>query len=149
MKVIIDRARTVDLDSILSRPLMAHLSSSSPEGPRDTPVWFLWEAKAIWIIAELDGNTFHERLKEDPRCSVGVVDFDPATGRVQHVGIRGSAEVAPLDVERARRLLRKYLGDDEGRWSKRFARTLANPAGFALVKVTPGTVVARDVSYRV
>ena len=149
MRVIIDRARTMNLDEFLGRPLFAHLATASADGPRDSPLWFLWEEKAIWLIAEHETNTFQERLREEPRCAVGIVDFDSRTGKVQHVGIRGKGEVVEFDKARARRLFRKYLGQQEDRWAKRFRANLERPEEFSLVKVVPGTVVARDVSYEV
>jgi hypothetical protein len=41
MKVIRDRARSVDLHEFLSRPLFAHLASADEQGPRESPVWFV------------------------------------------------------------------------------------------------------------
>jgi len=38
------------MDDVLKRPLFAHLATASEHGPRESPVWFLWEDDAIWII---------------------------------------------------------------------------------------------------
>jgi hypothetical protein len=38
------------LDEFLARPLYAHLAHSSEHGPRESPVWFHWDGRAIWII---------------------------------------------------------------------------------------------------
>src|SRR5262249_43026881 len=107
-----------DLHEFLSRPLFAHLAHASEHGPRDSPVWFHWDGSAVWIIG---GDTFPANLRRDPRCAVGVVDFDPATGRCQHVGIRGTAEVLPFDTATARTIFRRYFGPDEADWDPRFA----------------------------
>lgn len=147
MKVIRDRARTVDLDEFLGRPLFAHLATGSEAGPRDSPVWFLWDDEALWIIGSRKMNTFPERIQQEPRCAIGVVDFDPATGLVQHVGFRGRATVVAFDPERARRLLSRYLGNDESGWEDRFRNTLSD-ADNVLIHFVPETVVARDASYR-
>ena len=48
-------------EEVLCRPLMAHLASGSPEGPRDSPLWFLWEDEAIWLIAT-SRDRFPKRL---------------------------------------------------------------------------------------
>ena len=40
------------LDQILSRPLFAHLATDSDQGPRESPVWFLWEAQAVGLRRE-------------------------------------------------------------------------------------------------
>jgi len=147
VRLIRDRRCTVDVDEVLARPLFAHLSTASEEGPRDSPVWFLWEERALWIIGSRSTDTFPLRIVRDPRCAIGIVDFDRALGLVQHVGLRGRATVEPFDEIRAHRLLSRYLGDDERTWDERFLRTLAGRDQELLVRFTPETVVARDVSY--
>lgn len=139
----------LDLDAFLARPLFAHLATVSDEGPRDSPVWFLWEEGVIWILAVPAENTFHERIRRDPRCAVGIVDFDRETGRVHHVGFRGRATLAPWDPARARRLLARYLGGDENRWDReRFVEDLDDPGTQLFVRFEPETAVVRDQSYR-
>jgi hypothetical protein len=149
MRIIRDRPGTVDIDELLSRPLFGHLATAAEQGPRDSPVWFLWEDQAVWIIGSLASDRFPQRIAEQPRCALGIVDFELSSGLVQHVGIRGHATIEPFDGQRARRLLRRYLGDDEIAWDTRFRTTLANPADEdnVLIRLEPDTVVARDVSY--
>ncbi|HZW34175.1 MAG TPA: hypothetical protein VFF52_25860, partial [Isosphaeraceae bacterium] len=79
-----------DLDEFLSRPLHAHLAHDLRHGPRDSPVWFHCDGQALWIIG---GTSFPANLRREPRCAIGVGDWDPATGLSQHVGLRGRAEV--------------------------------------------------------
>lgn len=93
-----------ELAEFLSRPLYAHLAHNSDEGPRESPVWFHWDGEAIWIIG---GASFPANLKRDPRCALGIVDWDPATGLSHHVGMRGRAEVLPFDPARARTVFRR------------------------------------------
>ena len=145
MKVIRDRPTSVELDEFLARPLFAHLATSSDEGPRESPVWFLWEDDAIWIIGSRRSDTFPARLEREPRCAIGVVDFAPEWGLVQHVGIRGRATIEPFDPDRAYRLLARYLGASN--WDPRFRDTLRDPDNL-FVRIAPETVVARDVSYQ-
>ena len=83
-----------DLDEFLSRPLYAHLAHDSGNGPRESPVWFHWDGNGLWIIG---GTSFPENLRREPRCAIGIVDWDRATGLSQHVGLRGRAEVLPFD----------------------------------------------------
>ena len=134
-----------DLDEFLSRPLYAHLAHSSEQGPRESPVWFHWDGRAVWIIG---GTTFPANLKRDPRCALGIVDWDPATGRSQHVGLRGTAEVLPLDAAMARTIFRRYFGPDEADWDRRFDDVFTGALGLEVVRITPETVVMRDQSYR-
>jgi len=145
--VIRDRPRTVDIDDFLAQPLFAHLATASDEGPRESPVWFLWEDGAVWIIASHVTDTFAHRIDRDARCAIGVVDFDRSIGLVQHVGLRGRATVEPFDAGRACRLLARYLGHDESAWDERFQATLSNPKHDVLIRFVPETVVARDQSY--
>jgi hypothetical protein len=149
VRIIHDRRGTVDVDEFLARPLFAHLATDSDEGARESPVWFLWEDGAIWIIGSRRDDSFLARIERDPRCALGVVDFNPHDGLIHHVGMRGRASVERFDPERARRLLRRYLGGPEEAWDARFRTTLERPRDedAALVRFDPDTVVARDVSY--
>jgi hypothetical protein len=134
-----------DLDEFLSRPLYAHLAHSTGGEPRESPVWFHWDGLAVWIIG---GTSFPANLKREPRCALGIVDWDPATGRSHHVGMRGSAEVLPFDVAMARTIFRRYFGPDEAEWDRRFDDVFINDNGLELVRFTPQTVVVRDQSYQ-
>jgi Pyridoxamine 5'-phosphate oxidase len=148
MKLIHDRPRTVELEEFLSRVLFAHLASASEEGPRQSPVWFLWEDGAVWIIGSLRDDSFPRRIEREPRCAIGIVDFDAERGLVHHVGMRGRATVEPFDPDRATRLLRRYLGERVEAWDRRFRETLEDSDN-VLIRFSPETVVARDQSYAV
>jgi hypothetical protein len=134
-----------DLDEFLSRPLYAHLAHDSGQGPRESPVWFHWDGQAVWIIG---GTSFPQNLKREPRCAIGIVDWDPASGRSQHVGLRGRAEVLAFDPAVARTIFKKYFGPDEAKWDPRFREDIDGETGVALVRFTPETVVLRDQSYK-
>jgi len=135
-----------DLDEFLSRPLYAHLAHNSDQGPRESPVWFLWDGQAVWIIG---GTSFPANLKRDPRCALGIVDWNPATGLSHHVGMRGKAEVLPFKGAMAKTIFRRYFGPDEADWDARFDyAATGEEAGLTLVRFTPETVVIRDQSYK-
>jgi hypothetical protein len=134
-----------DLDEFLARPLYAHLAHGSEHGPRESPAWFHWDGRAIWIIG---GTSFPANLKRDPRCALGIVDWDLATGRSHHVGIRGRAEVLPFDGAMARTIFRRYFGPDENDWDRRFDDVFAGEANLEMVRIVPETVVVRDQSYK-
>ena len=137
--------RDFDLDRFLRQPLIAHLATASPHGPRDSPVWFLWEEGALWVVGN-DRDSFPKRLRADERCAIGVVEFDLERGILRHVGLRGVATVAPLDRSRLRRLLGRYLGDDEASWNPRFRADVIDRLTL-MVRFEPRSVVARDQSY--
>jgi hypothetical protein len=134
-----------ELDEFLSRPLYAHLAHSSEDGPRESPVWFHWDGQAIWIIG---GSSFPTNLKRDPRCALGIVDWDPTTGLSHHVGFRGRAEVLPFDCTMAKTIFRRYFGPDESDWDRRFDDVFTGEPGLEMVRIIPETVVIRDQSYK-
>jgi hypothetical protein len=136
------------LEAFLSRPLFGHLATRAPEGPRESPVWYLWEDEAAWILGDVATDTFPSPIAREPACALGVVDYDAERGLVQHVGVRGKGSVEPFDPDLAERLLARYLGPDRDDWDPRFSEYVADPTETALlVRVDPGTVVARDQSY--
>lgn len=146
---VVENTLPVPLEDFLARPLFAHLSTVAGDGaPRDAPVWFLWEDGSLWVILNTRNRTVDDRVREDARTAVGVVDFEPATGRVQHVGLRGPAEIVEHDPDRVVRLLSQYLGPDRERWDRgKFGDPDEWGEEMVLLRVDPATVVARDQSY--
>ncbi|MCP3028705.1 pyridoxamine 5'-phosphate oxidase family protein [Halobacillus sp. A5] len=142
---IIKGKHSFNLDEFLEKPLFAHLSTSSTEGPRDSPVWVLWKDKCLWIIGT-HGDTFPLRIKEEPSCAIGIVDFNPSTGKVLHAGFRGKATVEPFDINLAKHLFTKYLGPNENIWDSRFKDQDPNNV---FIRFVPETVVVRNQSYKV
>lgn len=145
MELVEDTLPT-DLEDFLDRPLFCFLASATERGPRVSPLWFLWEDDHIWIIADTKTKSYAKRVEADPRAALAIVDFDPRTGLVQHVGMRGTATLEPFDEARAIRLLSKYLGEDTEQWDRdRFGGPWDDRWQF--IRFEPGTVVARDQSY--
>lgn len=140
---IINENKTFELETLLEKPLFAHLSTVSEEGPRESPVWFHWEDECLWAIGN-PGNTFPLRIEAEPNCAVGIVDFDHLTVKVMHAGFRGKATVEPFDTALAERLLSKYLGDNKENWDERFQH---QDDENVLIRFVPETVVVRDQSY--
>jgi hypothetical protein len=134
-----------DLDEVLGRPLFAHLSTASEDGPRESPVWFLWESGLVWSIG---GQSFPRNIQRDPRAAIGVVDFDPASGVLHHVGMRGTADVLPYDPDSARRIIQKYCGPPE-LWHERFSDIRTGGCRLPMIRFVPSTIVMRDQSYTV
>lgn len=146
---IIENTLDVELDALLARPLFCFLATTDDGEPRNSALWFLWEDEAFWIIADTE-KTYPERVERNPSVELAIVDFDVTTGKVQHVGVRGRATVEPHDPDRARRLLRRYLGPDESQWDDdRFPDPETWDDRMVFVRVEPETVVARDQSYEV
>ena len=148
MRIIRDRPKTVDLDEFLARPLFGYLATACEDGSRVSPVWFLWEEGAMWVMGNRETDTFPTRIERDPRSALAIVDFNRKSGLVHHIGMRGRARVLPFDKERARRLLHRYLGTQEDEWdARRFIEPLDIPDN-VFIRFEPETVVARDQSYQ-
>ena len=140
---IVENYLPVDIDAFLSRPLFCFLSQRGDGGARVSPLWYLWdpEAETCWMVAQLAGRSYPERVRQYPDSALAVVDFDPYAGRVGHVGMRGRASLEPWDDAVADRLLRRYLGPDRSAWDEGF-RGLDGD-GYRLLRFDPATVVAR------
>lgn len=142
---ICENTLEVDVDTFLDRPLFCFFAQQSDDGPRLSPLWFLWEDGAIWNVARLNGRSYPERVKRYPRTAIAIVDFDPGIGRVEHVGMRGNATLEPYNKNRANRLFRKYLGEEKSDWPEMFIDFETD--NYRLINFEPETVVARDQSY--
>lgn len=141
-----DEKKSLDLlEYVLSMPLFAHLSTTDNGNPRESPLWFLWEDNSIWFIGHYYNDTFPKRLEANPACAVGVVHFKPDKGIVQHVGIRGYAYIEPHNLTKVKKLLCRYMGEEE-RWDSRF-KAIIGDVNYILIKLVPETVVVRDQSY--
>jgi hypothetical protein len=142
---IIEKSKNLDLDEFLSHPLYAFLASDSPSGSCCSPVWFLWEEEKVWIIS-VKGDSFSKRVAQQPKCAISIVDWDRASGKSIHAGLRGIANVQEFDPLRAERLLNKYLGNDKSQWNARFLDFQSDPEN-VFVCFVPEKVVLRDQSY--
>jgi len=137
-----------DPERVLTKPLMANLATIGTDGPRNAPVWFLWEKETLFMLAS-KGNSTVKRLEADPRCAVEIVDYDNSAGRLLHLGLRGMASVDPMNPALFKRLLQKYLGPDETNWNPWFIKTIAridDPDG-RLIQLSPDSVFTNNVSY--
>jgi nitroimidazol reductase NimA-like FMN-containing flavoprotein (pyridoxamine 5'-phosphate oxidase superfamily) len=134
-----------DIDTVLSKPLIAHLSTIGNGEPRDSPVWFIWEESYLWIFGTSE-DSFIKRLQQEPHCAIGIVDFDVQKGILKHVGVRGTAQVGNLDQERLRRFVSKYLGENSVEWNKWFVTNIVDPLN-VMVQITPKSIVAKNLSF--
>jgi hypothetical protein len=142
---IVENTLEIDVDEFLDRPLFCFFAQQSNDGPRLSPLWFLWEDEAIWNVARLSGRSYPERVEQYPRTAIAIVDFDVDIGRVEHIGMRGNAILEPYNEDRAKRLFQKYLGKKKANWPEMFIDF--DTDNYRLIKFEPETVVARDQSY--
>ncbi|MDP1608471.1 MAG: pyridoxamine 5'-phosphate oxidase family protein [Chlamydiales bacterium] len=134
-----------EIDTVLSKPLMAHLSTVADGEPRDSPVWFIWEDSSMWIFGT-ENDSFIKRLHKEPRCAIGIVKFNLDQGILKHVGFRGVSKIHPTDQDRLSRFVSKYLGNNKLEWNKWFLKNIVNPLD-AMVQIVPTSIVAKNVSF--
>ena len=135
-----------DVDEFLAQPLTARVATT---GPTVRPVWYLWEASAFWILTGPWARLL-SLVEHDQRLALVVDVCEPATGLVQQVIARGHCEVVSFDVPRGRRMLRRYLGEDETDWDLRFRGYLySDPLelGTVWLRLRPDSLDAKDLSY--
>ncbi len=131
-----------DLDAFLAKPLVARIAT---QGPTIRPVWFLWEEGAFWWLTGA-WSRLQDHLRHDPSLALVVDTCDLTTGEVLQVLAKGRAEILPYHPERARRLLRRYLGNDENSWDPRFSiHNIDRSTKF--VRLRPTWLRTRDLSY--
>lgn len=68
-----------EIEDVLCKPLMAHLSTVDDGAPRDSPVWFLWEDSCLWIFGT-SKDSFVKRLQVEPKCAARIVEYDRKRG---------------------------------------------------------------------
>lgn len=137
-----------DPERLLSRPLMVNLATVSADGPRNAPMWFLWEDGMLWLPSSAGASSV-ARIVRDPRVAAEIVEFDNAAGVLLHLGFRGRAEVVAMDPGRFRRLLAKYLGPEPATWNRWFIDEIAcidDPAG-RFIRVDPESTFTNNVSF--
>jgi hypothetical protein len=97
-------------------------------------------------------TTLLDRVRKDPKLAliVGTTEYD--TGRIYQVTAYGNAEIMPMDLSRARRMLERYMGPDQSTWStaptdyRGYLRD-GGPPGAVWLKITPKKFVAYNFSY--
>ena len=90
--------KELEIDEVLRKPLMAHLSTVEKGSSRDSPVWFLWEESSLWIFGTSE-DSFVKRLRAEPKCAAGIVEYNLEKGILKHVGIRGTAAFAEFMIK--------------------------------------------------
>src|ERR1700746_195554 len=102
-----------EVDDFLSGPLTGQLATN---GPTIRPLWYQWEDNAFWIISGPWAKLVR-RVQKDPSVAFCVDGGGCDNGIVNVVIARAPVQNPDDDVERARRLLNRYLGPDEELWS--------------------------------
>lgn len=132
-----------EVTAFLARPLVARVATIAPSGaPTVRPVWFLWEDGFLWWLTGAYA-VLARHLEQESRVSVVIDTCDLERLEFLQVIMRGRAEVVPYDHARAKRKLRRYLGEDETTWHSDFT-DFGDDA--RLVRLTPERTVVKDLS---
>ena len=108
-------------------------------GPQLVPVWYAYEDGDIWIPTELRVAKV-ANISRDPEVSFCVDDKSPP-----HKGVvmYCTAEIITEGIiERRRRIMSRYVGDEEG---ERIAAE-PRPLGMALIRLKPHRTYSYDYS---
>lgn len=134
-----------DVDAFLARPLTARLSTN---GPTVRPVWYQWEDGAFWVFTGPWAKWF-TRVHSDPSIALIVDTCDLETGEILQVIAHGRVEIKDWDVDRGRRMLARYLGDDESSWPEEYRAYLSEPPieGLSWVRLPPEKLISNDFGF--
>jgi hypothetical protein len=77
-----------ELDEFLAAARTCRVASIGAEGPHVTPLWFLWQAGALWLYSITRSQRWADLMK-DPRVAV-VVDDGDTYGELRGVELRGT-----------------------------------------------------------
>jgi hypothetical protein len=118
-----------ELNDFLAAERTCRVATSSPQGPHNTALWFVWDGTALWLTSIVKSQRWTD-LERDPRVSV-LVDAGEAYDQLRGVELRGSVEIVG-DVPRTSAansslaepellMARKYYGSDTFHYDGRHA----------------------------
>jgi hypothetical protein len=118
-----------ELNDFLAAERTCRVATSSPQGPHNTALWFVWDGTALWLTSIVKSQRWTD-LERDPRVSV-LVDAGEAYDQLRGAELRGSVEIVgdvprtsaanPSLAEPERLMARKYYGSDTFHYDGRHA----------------------------
>jgi len=118
-----------ELDSFLTTERTCRVATVSPQGPHNTPLWFVWDGTALWLTSIVRSQRWTD-LARDPRVAV-IVDAGERYDELRGAELRGSVVFVgeaprtsePNDELAEPELLmaRKYHGSDTVHYDGRHA----------------------------
>ena len=125
-----------EIDAFLKCERTCRVATMSPDGPHNTPLWFVWHEGCLWLNSIVRSQRWVDLLK-DPRVSV-VIDAGDSFTELRGVELRGSVSAVgeaprtglPVDELPAPELLfaRKYTGADQLHYDGRHAWLRLRPS---------------------
>ena len=118
-----------ELNDFLTAERTCRVATVSPQGPHNTPLWFVWDGAALWLTSIVKSQRWTD-LQRDPRVAV-IVDAGEQYNELRGAELRGRVEVvgeaprtgepneelAPVELLMAR----KYHGSDTVHYDGRHA----------------------------
>lgn len=124
-------------------PAMAVASIGADGAPHVVPLWFVWDADAIWCSVRIGSRTW-DNVARDPRVAM-TIDVGRAWTELTGVSLHGRATLLPIEDPSMRgvasRWHEKYRGLFQGEGFERFAAEV-DRLGF--LRVVPDDAVAWD-----
>lgn len=105
----------VQIDKLLSGPIIARLATVKPDGaPYIVPVWEYWDGEYLFIIPR-ERSQFVEYIKNEPRVAVSCADdVDPDHPRILIEGeaeiVEGPVRMSGKTLDIAREMVVRYSG---------------------------------------
>ena len=131
-----------ELDAFLAAERTCRLASVTPAGPHVAPLWFVWEAGALWLHSVVASQRWAD-VTRDPRVAA-VIDAGQEYGELRGVELRGAVtvvgEVPRTGEENAE------LAPVERRWAEKYGRggTMSYDGRHAWLRLTPSKIVSWD-----
>jgi hypothetical protein len=118
-----------EVDAFLAEERTCRVATSSATGPHLTPLWFVWDGKALWISSLVKSQRWAD-IARDPRVAI-LVDAGREYRELRGVELRGQLEpvgeiprtgVPDPELDAVELLhARKYTGRDEKHYDGRHA----------------------------
>lgn len=148
---------TAEMDAFLGRERTCRLATSGPGGPHVSPVWFVWDAGALWVYsltrsqrwadvqrdprvaAVIDGGEHYAELHgveiEGEAAVVGPAPRAPRTPRTPRTSDGPAGTLEPPELAEPERLMAaKYFGSDQ----------MIHDGRHAWLRVTPRKITSWD-----
>ena len=118
-----------ELNAFLASERTCRVATSSPQGPHNTALWFVWDGTALWLTSLVKSQRWTD-LERDPRVAI-LVDAGEEYSELRGVELRGKVEAvgeaprtgeANPELDGPERLMaRKYYGSDTPYYDGRHA----------------------------